>query len=271
MKIEGILIHKTAYKERDLICKLLLRSGKVMNIYVYGGRGGGKTQKGSILETGYMLAVEIAPRRKRLETDIAIAKEYKLLWSPKHIRLNFQAFYLSHFYLEFIGKMAVESDGHDVHEEDHDGLFNVLSNAFFYLDLAVEKQNYQLPSHLFLFFAKLSIHLGIWPNTQECLYCDKLFKATDICLFEPKDGGFYCSECGSKKDEYLSENQYLLSEYQSTQKMRLLLDAIYSLPYKNFDKLHEVSFGHAFALFSYINYQFGFAKELFKSWKILEK
>ncbi len=44
-KIEGILIKKIPYKERDIIGTLLLRSGMQVSAIFYGGAGGGKNKK----------------------------------------------------------------------------------------------------------------------------------------------------------------------------------------------------------------------------------
>ena len=65
MQLEGILVHKAIHKERDLIGTLLLRDGTLVNLYFYGGRGGGKSQKGSILELGFMLKVKLGSRIKK--------------------------------------------------------------------------------------------------------------------------------------------------------------------------------------------------------------
>ena len=81
MKVEGIVIQKTPFKERDIICHLLLRTGKTLAVYFYGGRGGGKKAKGSIIETGFMLSVELQRQRKTLDSPMHIAKEYSLIWS----------------------------------------------------------------------------------------------------------------------------------------------------------------------------------------------
>lgn len=267
MHIEGILINKTPYKERDIICHMLLRSGRTLALYVYGGQGGGKKSKGSILELGHMLACELSPRRKNLDSEIQIVKEYKLLWNPNHIRNDFKAFYLMSFFLEFIGKISVEEDL-DLPANEHEGLFNVLSNALFYMDKACEQKQFDSYIHLFIFLAKLSIQLGITPDTESCLFCGVGLQE-NMCLFTPQDGGFACSDCSSSKDVFLSENRLLLEEYQSSNTLRQSLELSFRMPYKEFEKIKNLPPGLVFALFQYINYQFGFSTDQFKSWEMV--
>ena len=154
MHIEGIVLHKTLYKEKDLIAHLLLRSGDTLTVYFYGGKGGGKKLKGSIVEMGFMLGVYLQKATRKLESQIQVAKEYELKWHPKYIRENYQAFCLASFYLELIAKISSEAHIDDVHSINNEGLFKVLSNALFYLDEAVGKKSFDLHQHLFIFFAK---------------------------------------------------------------------------------------------------------------------
>ncbi len=265
MRIEGIIVNKTPYKERDVICHLLLRSGNSLSVYFYGGRGGGKNLKGSILEIGHMISVELNQRKKSLETQIHIAKEYKLIWAGTHTRNDFKAFYLSQFFMEYLGKISIDEDL-DHQTDDNSGLFNVLSNSLFYLDKSMEMKKFSLENHLLFFLTKLSIQMGIVPGIENCLYCDKLFKDNDMCIFDHQDGGFSCMDCASQKDEFLSENKQLLEEYQSSQKLRLVLKRIFKLPFKEFSTLEQLPLGMGHALFNYINYQFGFSKDNFKTW-----
>ncbi len=270
MHIEGIVLSKTTYKERDLICDLLLRSGKKQTVYFYGGRGGGKNNKGSIIEVGFMLAVELGPKKKAVETSISIAKEYKLLWRADLIRNDFQAFYLASFYLEYITKIAVDHHAHEFDHEHHDeGLFNVLSNALFYLNHSLENQSFDLHTHLFIFLAKLSAHLGITPSTDLCVFCDSHLAQENMCLFDHQNGGFVCLDCNSKRDEFLSDNNALLQEYQSGHVLREALRNVVLRPYKEYALINKIARGSVEAKFNFINYQFGFSADQVRSWKLI--
>lgn len=269
MNLEGIIISKTPYKERDLICNLLLRSGKTISVYFYGGRGGGKKAKGSIIEVGFMFKITVGPRKKSLDTSIIIAKEYKHIWNYEYIREDYKAFCLASFYMEYIGKIAIESDLDEVTDNDHAGLFKVLSNSLFFLDHSLKEKRFELNEQLFLFLSKLTLELGVNPDINDCLYCGTPLKENELCLFDPQDGGFSCTECTSKKDEFLTDNKLLLEEYKSSAKLRLKLMEVYKMPYKEYSKLSEITQGLTIAEFNYINLQFGFSKDSIKSWGMI--
>ena len=270
MHVEGIILNKTPYKERDLICHLLLRTGKKMTIYFYGGRGGGKSHKGSILEVGFMLAIELGRKKKSIESDMFTAKEYRLLWRSDQIRQNYQAFYLESFFLEYVNKIAIDEYDDDDHQTDeHAGLFNVLSNALFYLDESLSKNNFESKNHLFIFLAKLSAQLGIVPAVDHCIFCDHLLSETELCLFDPHNGGFSCVECASQRNEFLSENHQLRQDYQNSQRLRSKMKQVFIRPYKEYGELQGIENGQNIAEFNFINYQFGFRPDNFRSWKLL--
>ena len=76
MTLEGIIIYKSPFKERDLIIKLLKRDGTVSTVMFYGGQGGGKNKKPSLLDLGAMIEVTIKEQSKHIQSDILIAKEW---------------------------------------------------------------------------------------------------------------------------------------------------------------------------------------------------
>jgi DNA repair protein RecO len=269
MTLEGIIIQKTPYKDKDLICNVLLRSGQKIAVYFYGGRGGGKKAKGSILEVGFMMKITLALKRKAVESNIKIAKEYQHIWNSEYIRDDFRAFYLSSFYLEYIGKIAIESDLDDATELEHAGLFKILSNALYFLDDSLKNKTFDLNTHLFMFLSKLTIELGITPDINNCLYCGVPLSDTGLCLFDPKDGGFACMDCTSKKDEYISDNKLLREEYVGSLKLKNSLKQVYQIPYKDYQSLGSITQGQAIAKFNYINFQFGFTKDQIKSWALI--
>lgn len=270
MNLEGILIHKTPYKERDIIGKVLLRSGKVVDLYFYGGRGGGKYSKGSILEVGYMLKVTLAPKRKKIETQLHVVKEYSLLWEAKEIRLNYQAFYLLSLYAEVIQKISIEEDleNDDVFAE-HEGIFNVFSNAVFCLDKAVINNDYNLYQQMFLFLAKMNHELGILPDYQKCLHCNIDLDKVQLAKFEPHDGGFTCHDCLLSVDQFVSQDKVLFEELKSSMSLRNSLVLGLQSKYTEYAKLGEVSRGQCNALFNYFCYQFQMQPSHFKTWDML--
>lgn len=269
MHVEGMIIQKTPYKERDLICHVLLRSGKTLPVYFYGGRGGGKKSKGSFLEIGFMLKMELREQRKSMETAIFIAKEYSLIWNAKEIRSDYKALCLMSFYLELTSKIALSEDLKSGHGDEFEGLFKVVSNAVFFLDESISAQNFQIYNHLFIFLSKLTLELGILPDTDHCLFCEKDLESTDLALFIPTEGGFSCHACNSNRDEFLSENKVLQANYSVDQSFRLGLKKALSIAFKEYRELKQMDYASGHALFKYLNYQFGFEERNFKTWRML--
>lgn len=274
MNLEGILIHKTPYKDRDIIGRLLLRSGKVVDLYFYGGRGGGKLQKGSILEIGYMLKVTLAPKRKKGVTAMDIAKEWSLLWEAKHIRKNFHAFYLLSFFFELTNKVALEFDPEldsQVHQKNEEqvGIFKIISNGVFYLDKDSEKENLNIFDHLLMLLGKLTNELGILPDLNNCLYCQTELDKAELMRFEPQNGGFTCSDCLVQGDKGISGDKKLFEDLKASKEFRKLIVSVLSLKFSEVTSVENASRASCDALFNYFCYQFSYQKSDFKAWNML--
>lgn len=268
MKAEGIILHKTPFKERDLICHILTRRGQKLGLYIYGGLGGGKSQKGSSLELGSMSSFVL--QKDKRNSEVKIAKQDQLIWQAKNIRNHYQAFLLSQFFIELVNKVALEDDMQEVVGE-HEGLFNVLSNALFFLDDSLEKDDFEPFRMLLLFLNKLIFHLGIMPDTENCLFCQTDLKKFPFCLLDSANGGFSCPDCVSQRDEFLSDNKVLMEEFKSSTHLKRSFDILTNTKFKDYGRIVEYERSLSVASFNYINYQFGFADSDFKTWKHLLK
>lgn len=202
MVFEGIVISKVPYKERDLIVKLLLRSGLMASYYIYGGQGGGKHYKPSQFELGSMMKIQIKERRmKNTEgSELMTAAEYQRIWEPQKIRHEIRGFYLACLFSEIIQKFALTfHPDHEGHAHDHEGIFNVMSNALFYLDDSLIKDKFVPEQQLSLFMVKLLHHLGIMPETDNCGLCgNDLLKIGATFLIS--EGQFACLQCVAAED-----------------------------------------------------------------------
>jgi DNA repair protein RecO len=204
MVFEGIVIHKVPYKERDLIVKLLLRNGLVGSFYVYGGQGGGKNNKPTIFEIGSMIKIMIKEQRTKIDSsDLMISAEHQRIWEPQNIRHDIKAFYLVCMYFELIQKfsMPFQQGTSDYQNQDHEGVFSVVSNALFYIEDALKKKQFQAHQHLTLFLVKLLFHLGIMPDTDHCSYCQTGLLENDAVVFIPAQGQFACQSCTPGENE----------------------------------------------------------------------
>ncbi len=204
MTFEGVLIHRVPYKERDLIVKLLLRSGLVGSFYIYGGQGGGKSHKPTIFELGSMIRIMPKEQRARVETsELMISQEHQRLWEPRALRHDVKAFYLACLYFELVQKFAIAfhpSSG-EVSDGDHEGVFSVVSNALFHLEDALAKERFIPHQQLTLFLVKLLFHLGIMPDTESCTYCQTNLLENPGAIFLPAQGQFSCQQCAPGDNE----------------------------------------------------------------------
>lgn len=201
-KIEGLVIGKTPYDERHIIAHILLRSGRKVSVIFYGGRGGGSKQKSSVIELGFMLSIELRAANKNV--DIYHAKEWNLIWHHDFIRKNHQAFYLMCFYLEVLNKISAPENLFEYHEENTEmvGLFATLSNALVILEKSLEKNSFYIHSHSVIFFTKLFLHTGIYPERENCTLCGSdLMTFNDMYLL-PDEGGFACPNCMNQRKSF---------------------------------------------------------------------
>lgn len=204
MNFEGLVIHRVPYKDRDLIVKLLLRNGMVGSFYIYGGQGGGKNHKPSIFELGSMMRIMIKDQKTRIDSsDLMISAEHTRIWEPQSIRHDIRAFYLVCLYFELIQKFAIvfQPGVSDSENQDHEGIFSVVSNALFYIEDALTKRHFDAHQHLTLFMVKLLFHLGIMPDTDNCSYCSTELLENNAVIFLPAQGQFACSSCVQGENE----------------------------------------------------------------------
>lgn len=201
-KIEGLILSKIPYDERHIIAHLLLRTGRKISVVFYGGRGGGKKQKSSIIELGFMLSVELS--QAKANSEIYHAKEWNLVWNHNLIRENHNAFYLTCFFLEIINKIAPTENLHDVHEENVEmvGLFTSLSNALVHLEKSLKEKEFYTHSHSVIFLTKTLLHLGVFPERENCTLCgEPLQKFNDMYLIA-EEGGFACPPCMNQRSSH---------------------------------------------------------------------
>lgn len=255
-KIEGIVLSKIPYDERHIIAHLLLRSGRKVAVIFYGGRGGGKKQKSSVIELGFMLRVEL--RTSNSHGDIYHAKEWALLWHHEGIRLDHGAFYLMCFFLEVINKISPIENLYDVHEENVEmvGLFASLSNALVHLEKCLEEKLFYPHSHAVIFLTKILLHLGVFPEREQCTLCgEDLQKFNDMYLIA-EEGGFACPLCMNQRTAY---------SIQSGRELWELVGHIAHTKYQDLGNIKLEFKSLPRMLFHYFCFQFHFEEKDFKT------
>ncbi|OUR96181.1 hypothetical protein A9Q84_07415 [Halobacteriovorax marinus] len=195
-KVEGIILSKTPFKDRHLICRLLLRSGEKISAIFYGGQGGGTKKKSSFLELGHLVKLELT--RAKANAEIFSVKEWTLSWHHNEIRTNHKAFYLLCFFLEVTDKLAVEANLFDDLYDDRpslESMFKVLSNAIFYLEKRTTLSGDNFSVDLFVFLAKTLIDQGVFPERTHCVLSGhELVDVTEMTLLN-EQGGFADASC----------------------------------------------------------------------------
>jgi len=255
-KIEGLVLSKTPYDERHIIAHLLLRSGRKVSVVFYGGRGGGKKQKSSVIELGFMLAVELSPSKTHAE--IYHAKEWNLIWHHNLIRENHQAFYLMCFYLEVISKLSPVENLHDVHEENTEmvGLFSSLSNALVHLEKSLQEKTFSLHAHAVIFLTKTLLQSGVFPEREHCTLCGTDLHTFNDMYLLAEEGGFACPPCMNQRKSY------------SVQSGRELWELLGHIAHTKYTELSEIKLEYKSLpkmLFHYFCFQFHFEEKDFKT------
>lgn len=255
-KIEGLILSKVPYDERHVIAHLLLRSGRKVSVIFYGGRGGGSKQKSSIIELGFMLSIELRDANKH--TEIYHAKEWNIIWHHDLIRLNHQAFYLMCLYLEVLNKISLPEHLDNVHEENNEmtGLFSTLSNSLVLLEKNLLEKNFYPHSHSVIFFTKLFLHTGIYPERENCTLCgSSLLTFNDMYLLSD-EGGFACPTCMNQRKTY------------GLQSGRELWELMGHIAHSKYSELHDVKLEFKSLprmLFHYFCFQNHFEEKDFKT------
>lgn len=252
-KIEGLLLNKTDFQERHLICSLLLRTGKKVSVLFYGGQGGGKKKKPTQLELGAMLDIELSVSKS--SSDVYRAKEWKPIWRAEKMRTNHRAFTLACLILETAAKVVGEEDLHQKDlTDEHEGIFRVVSNALFYLEKAVEDGHFDMHKELTVFLGKLLGEQGVFPQRENCSLCDAELTFQNVSLLSLEHGGFTCSNCSSSRG-----NSAL------TKELWFILGPIGSEKYPELIPLKLENRGVSRQLLDYFLYQFQMESGSFKS------
>ena len=122
---------------------------------------------------------------------------------------------------------------------------------------SLEEDKFDIRSECFLFFAKLLIEQGVFPNTSSCCFCDANLSHYDGLHLLPEQGGFSCSDCSDADGQVLTmkagkEIWKLLKAYSRRKYQQVL--------YRPLAHAEALPF-----LFQFFCYQFQLSESSFKS------
>ena len=261
-KIEGLVLFRTPFKEKDLICRVLLRNGQKISVLFYGGRSA-RRGKAPLLELGMMNEIQLSQSKRN--SDLYGAKETKRIWSHDLIRENYKAYYLLCFQLEVIDKVSVECNLHqneDYENSEYEGIFTIMSNALFYLEKSLKDRKFKKFSLLGIFLVKILKEQGIYPQMNDCVITGKDLASEQSALIMINDqGGFAFKNAGLEQQEF---------SHQNDRTLYLFLKNAQSIPYSNFQQLDE--YENQFCLqrlFQYFCFQMNFEVAKFKTYQVL--
>ena len=255
MLLEGILVHKQAYKERDVIASFLLRSGEIISGYMYGGQGGGKSVKSDILQLGYALRFKAHDFKNQSQTESRTYKlsEWSIIWQHEKIRNGYQAFIAMTYFCELHKKLAPPV--HNLSEIGQAGdpkHFSCLSNSIYAIDQAPDL----LSNIIRLMLRRLIYSMGILPDAAHCCFCGIDLSQTKSFLFY-EEGQASCPNCladaGNHPGAWIDKGFY--QSFENTLKMKFM-DALRSNSVQATDEL---------ILEKYLWQHFHIKKEHFKS------
>ena len=268
LKVEGILIAKAPWRERDVRGTLLLRSGQQITAIFYGGQGGGAQQKASTLELGNMLHLEISAKSAATQ-DLWTAHEWKVLWASEKLRHHWPSFCLLCFYLEVLKALAPKgvwdeawgtATQQNAATEEFKGLFTVASNAVFQIEEAhrrpQEVTGLDLNWHWAVFLGKLLFALGWAPRFGQCCFCGQAL-GHHPARWLAAEGGFACANCFGQNLDAATDSWHQLWPLWAQEKYPALIQMVHPLP------------AQGLALSEYFFYQSSLTAASLKSWPLL--
>ena len=264
-KIEGLLINKIIYRERDLIGHVMLRNGEKVSLIFFGGRGGGAKSKPSLLELGYLLKIELKKNTKK-EEGMYIAQEWQPIWSHEKVRYEYKAYSLMTFFLELINRIAQNSNLEEQAHNEQEGLFRVLSNSLFYLEKSLKDNQFNPLTHLVLFLCKLTFEMGITPDPFECTFCGIELTPENLFSFEMQEGGFCCRACLNK--DQVKSNMVEMSVGQDLN-FWMSLRTVWNLKYQDYHTFNLTDRAVSDKLYHYFCFQFQIDPNSLKSFSLL--
>lgn len=259
MEYLGIILSKTKYKDRHLICKLLLKSDIKVPVIFYGGQGGGKKIKVDSLDIGQVIRFTANRSSSDIKTNLLTTSQWAAEWMHESIQNFHKAYFQLCLYSELIEKLVLEDEHNDANSNSE--VFSLFSNAIFYLDDFCKKNdpdffNDTLKKQLGIFLAKLTFISGVYPLVNNCIRCDLQFNDSQPSKsFSFDQNGFVCSSCFTSGDGYLDTRAKVRNLYISTK----------NIFFKNYNQANNFDDSSLKTILLYLLQQFQISKESMKT------
>jgi recombinational DNA repair protein (RecF pathway) len=253
--IDGIVLKKMPYQERHLLVTLLLRHGFQKTFLFYGGLGGGRLQKGSVLELGHLIRFQPMAQTKKASGQLDRCKDWDCAWFHHHIRKNYRALAQLCFYLETLQKFSPIEEDSEFGLDTHRNLFAVLSNALVALDrLGAKPAEKDFHFHLAFFLGKMLMALGLCPPLDACVLSAAPLTLQSKVMLHPDQGGFGLTHPGTNDDTALL---HFLADVSRTR-------------YGDINPKDGINLTHAKKLFEFLCVQYNTNRHDFKTSEIFQ-
>ena len=160
--------------------------------------------------------------------------------------------------MEITNKISPPEDLFEYHAENTEmiGIFSTLSNAIVLLEKSLKDNHFYPHSHTVIFFTKLFLYTGIYPEREHCTLCGaELITFNDMYLLS-EEGGFACPPCVNQRKSY------------SVQSGRELWELMGHISHKKYHELSDMKIEFKSLpkmLFHYFCFQNHFEEKDFKS------
>ena len=178
MKLEGIVVSSTDYKETSKIVNLYTNTGMVSVI----AKGAMNPKKGLLgfITTGNIVSFVTT------DSNVKSLMEYSLISSSFDINNSIDTIKAFGVIIDIINEIPEDNN----HERTYEFIKNTL----------VSLGQVDIKTSLCVFLIKMLYVFGIAPNLKTCVRCNK----KNVVSFSVISGGALCSDCGYPDIDYLN-------------------------------------------------------------------
>jgi len=200
-----IVLNQVLYQDYHLLISALNQNGHLYTFVCLGGQGSQKKQTGKKCELAYVIEVEAFHENPKLKKHYL--KEFEIIYYPKNLRNNYNAWCVLNFILEVTHKMITEKELHAQEwkllkvDSSRSHEYELLVKFLFYLEeVSIQCIDKFFAAHLCLFYiTKVLIIQGLLPNLEICHACNRRLESNNVAHFE--DSHFYCMQCAPSREQ----------------------------------------------------------------------
>lgn len=196
-RLRAFSLHRTPYRDSDLIVDLFTDDDGLLGALARGGRKAGK-RFGASFQTFAMLDVVLGRGRRG---ELWEVREAAVVCSYAGLQRSYARIALAGFALRRVRTAVREGLAEP-------GLFDCLAD---FMAACAEAPQAQLDALGLAFFARLAGHLGFAPDLDRCASCGRAAEANRTVEFEPALDAIRCQGCGGGRISLGAETRRVLN------------------------------------------------------------